>query len=295
MNSLSPHRPLIKRLVFVIVTCLLLFIVGAGISIWLFQALFAQSVARIFPAALAGNIESYFFAFVGLHFAVLLYVRLTDQAVLRRFFGAYRHNTLRFFLIGLACGLAANGVCIALPLLRGELAFASGHLPLWAGALMAFCVFVQASAEELLFRGYVLQYLADGYSSPWVGISVSSLLFAAGHFSNAGMNLLSFLNLLLAGLAFAIAVYYFGSFWFAVAFHTAWNFSQAFLFGLPNSGQSTGCSFLQLTSARQSLFYDIAFGVEGTLSAACVFILIILAEFILIRKQNLSLNREELS
>lgn len=294
MQSLSPRRPLVLRLSYVIVVCVLLFIVGAAISVQLSALLPLQLLTRLFPEVIANNIVIYFFDFFGLHVAVLLYIRFTRKEVLPRFFSGYRNNSPGFFLFGLLCGLAANFICIALPLLRADLSFAPGNMSPWAGALLFVCVLVQASAEELLFRGYMLHYLADGYRSPWVGILFGAVMFAAGHLFNFGITPLSFFNILLAGLALALAVYYFGSFWFAIAFHTAWNFCQTFLFGLPNSGQSAGISFLQLTASRQSLFYDTAFGVESTLSASCVYVLMILIELFIIRKYKLNI-REELS
>lgn len=51
-------------------------------------------------------------------------------------------------------------------------------------------VLIQASAEEILFRGYLQQALAARFSSPLVWIAVPSALFALGHYtpSQAGEN-----------------------------------------------------------------------------------------------------------
>ena len=51
--------------------------------------------------------------------------------------------------------------------------------------------------------------------------------------------------------------------------HTAWNFTQNFLFGLPNSGLVSEASIwgLDAASARDSLVYNVAFGVEGAVPA----------------------------
>lgn len=45
--------------------------------------------------------------------------------------------------------------------------------------------------------------------------------------------------------------------------HTAWNFTQNLLFGLPNSGLVSESSFLYLTESNNSLIYAATFGVEG--------------------------------
>ncbi|WP_271948880.1 CPBP family intramembrane glutamic endopeptidase [Ruegeria faecimaris] len=49
--------------------------------------------------------------------------------------------------------------------------------------LSLLAVFVQISAEELLFRGYMQQSLAARFRSPIIWMGVPSLLFAVGHYS----------------------------------------------------------------------------------------------------------------
>ncbi|MEM9969236.1 MAG: CPBP family intramembrane glutamic endopeptidase [Pseudomonadota bacterium] len=44
-------------------------------------------------------------------------------------------------------------------------------------------VFVQVSAEEILFRGYLQQQLAARFRAPWVWMLLPSALFAVGHYS----------------------------------------------------------------------------------------------------------------
>ncbi len=56
--------------------------------------------------------------------------------------------------------------------------------------LSLLAVFVQISAEEIFFRGYLQQQLAARFSSPWVWMVLPSTLFAIGHYqpSEAGGN-----------------------------------------------------------------------------------------------------------
>lgn len=287
MDKLTAKRPLILRLGFILPFSMFLFLAGSALSSEVITPLLKGPVFRLFPESIAVNVESYFLNFAGIHVVVLLYIFLTRRDVMRRFFSGYRHNTARWFLMGILAGLGTNLLCIGIPFLRGELSFERGNLSFPAGLLLFFCVFVQSSAEELFFRGYLLQYLADGYLSPWVGILASSFLFASGHLFNAGVTVLAFIIILLAGVSQAVMVLYFGSYWFPLAFHTAWNFCQAFLFGLPNSGQSSACSILHFTHAKQSLFYDTSFGVESTLSAALIYAGFIIIEFLILSKKNI--------
>lgn len=48
--------------------------------------------------------------------------------------------------------------------------------------LSLLAVFVQASAEEIVFRGYVLQQLAARFRSPLIWMIAPSVLFALGHY-----------------------------------------------------------------------------------------------------------------
>ena len=98
------------------------------------------------------------------------------------------------------------------------------------------------------------------------------------HLANHGVTILSVLNIFLVGILFSLMVYYMDSLWCAFAVHTAWNFTQNILFGLPNSGINVPYSVFKLNAAtaRDSFAYNVGFGIEGTvfadivLLAACV-------------------------
>jgi membrane protease YdiL (CAAX protease family) len=66
-------------------------------------------------------------------------------------------------------------------------------------------VFVQSSAEEILFRGYLQQQLGARFRSPWVWMVVPSVLFAFAHYDpqTAGEN--AWLIVIWAGL-FGVAM-----------------------------------------------------------------------------------------
>ena len=67
-----------------------------------------------------------------------------------------------------------------------------------------------------------------------------------------------------------------------------WNFTQSFIFGLPNSGTPADISLFHLgevLNTAGSLFYDPGFGVEGALPSLIVDLLII-AVILLLAKKN---------
>ncbi len=150
-------------------------------------------------------------------------------------------------------------------------------------ALLVVCV--QSGAEELVTRGYMLGALRERYPV-WVAVLGNSLLFAALHLTNNGITVISFLQTLLIGLLFSLFVVFLDSLWMAIALHTAWNYTQNFLLGLPNSGHVSEKSFLHLEAAGNSAFYDATFGLEGSLSSLAVICLLIAAMLFLSWKKR---------
>lgn len=86
------------------------------------------------------------------------------------------------------------------------------------------------------------------------------------------MGVLPIVQLLVVGVLFSLFVYYYNGLWIACAFHTAWNFTQSILFGLPNSGVVSAYSVFRLdaASATDGLFYSVDFGVEGSIGAVVI-------------------------
>lgn len=55
------------------------------------------------------------------------------------------------------------------------------QLALWSAIILLLLVPVQAAAEELVFRGMLMQVLGSWLRSPWIAIVVPSVLFALSH------------------------------------------------------------------------------------------------------------------
>ena len=134
------------------------------------------------------------------------------------------------------------------------------------------CVFIQSAGEEIVDRWYLYQKLRRRYKAPWIAVLLNSLFFAGLHIFNPGMGVLPIVQLLVVGVLFSLFVYYYNGLWIACAFHTAWNFTQSILFGLPNSGVVSAYSVFRLdaASATDGLFYSVDFGVEGSIGAVVI-------------------------
>ncbi|MCL4540348.1 MAG: CPBP family intramembrane metalloprotease [Bacteroidetes bacterium] len=128
-----------------------------------------------------------------------------------------------------------------------------------AGALGA------AVSEELVFRGYLLTNIVEGWGII-AAIIVTSLLFGFAHIFNPNFSWMIGLNLSLAGLLLAYGYFVTGSLWFPICFHLAWNMFEGYIYGLPVSGLNPGMiSFIISKISGPAWLTGGVFGPEGGL------------------------------
>ena len=101
---------------------------------------------------------------------------------------------------------------------------------LWAGFFLVVGVF-----EEFFFRGY-LQFTAASGMGFWPAAMLLSVIFGASHLSNPGEGFLGVLDVFLIGMFFCLTLRRTGDLWFAIGFHTTWNFGETYVYSVPNSG-----------------------------------------------------------
>ena len=180
------------------------------------------------------------------------------------------------FIIGLAAGCLLNSICVLAAKLNGNITIetnADVNIGLLIFAFLA--VFIQSTTEELESRGMVFGMLADVVPT-WAAAVISAIFFAALHLLNNGITWISFISIIVIGIAYAFAYYYTGSIYLPAGMHTAWNFTQDFIFGLPNSGNPSAMSILKSTALSDSWAYSTEFGVEGSYTAIAVNVILIL-------------------
>ena len=173
-------------------------------------------------------------------------------------------------LIGLLFGGGINFLCALVPILKGEIVLSVSNVFNIPGLIILLVlVFFQATGEEIACRGLVMQRLIYRYKKPWLALLLSSLVFGIMHLLNPGMTILSFLNIVIHGLMYALICYALDNYYIAFAGHCGWNYMQNIVLGLPNSGNAASFSIFELVKnpADISLTYDPTFGVEGTLTA----------------------------
>ena len=99
-------------------------------------------------------------------------------------------------------------------------------------------VLIQASAEEIVFRGYIQQQLAARFSSPWLWMVLPSALFGFAHYTPAeagGNAVLIGLWATLFGLLMADLTARSGTLGPAIAVHFVTNVSALLLTSLPDT------------------------------------------------------------
>jgi membrane protease YdiL (CAAX protease family) len=215
--------------------------------------------------------------------AVLLVWRNVDRRPVREL-GLQPHGAPRRWLRGAAAAALMMGfIVLAWYALLTGATWDVNPNPLRASAVLIVGLLgfaVQGPAEEVLFRGYVLENLADRWG-PWWAVIISSLGFGLLHAPNPNFGLLPFVNLVLFGLATALYKVRVdnGQLWGVFAIHTVWNWLQQVVFGLPNSGIASAADNAVFTLTPNAALPDPisggGFGPEGTLAASLVLLALI--------------------
>ncbi|GAB1471818.1 type II CAAX endopeptidase family protein [Chloroflexota bacterium] len=129
---------------------------------------------------------------------------------------------------------------------------------------------VQGGAEEVLIRGWVLPVIGARYK-PWIGLLVSSLIFALLHGLNPGLSAIALVNLALFGVFAGLYAMREGSLWGVSALHSVWNWVQGNFFGFQVSGTDAGGgTLINLMETGTDWLTGGKFGPEGGLAVTIV-------------------------
>jgi uncharacterized protein len=146
--------------------------------------------------------------------------------------------------------------------------------------------------EEYLVRGYLQYTLTRGLAGLyqwvfktrhsaalgyWTAAVMFSILFGLGHSSNPGESPIGLLSAGLAGFVFCFSLWRTGSLWWAIGFHTSWDWGQSFLYGVADSGMMAQHHLLATHPVGKPILSGGATGPEGS-----IFIIAVLALAILI-------------
>lgn len=201
-----------------------------------------------------------------------------NRPILRQLLPNKNGNNHKGVLTGLLLGFGTNGFCVLMSVIMGDIHLSFHEFNPILFFTFLFVVLIQSGAEELTDRVYLYQKLRRRYRHPAVAIVGNGAMFAVLHLLNPGVSVLPVIELLMTGVLFSLLVYYYDGVWAAIVFHTAWNFTQSIVFGLPNSGLVSEYSLFRLeaASARNGLFYTVDFGVEGSIGSTAIHTLLVM-------------------
>jgi membrane protease YdiL (CAAX protease family) len=214
----------------------------------------------------------------------LIWVRFVDRRPATSIGLRTRHplrEWLRGLLVGaglmlLSVGLMAalgtiesggNSLDTLIPLLIAD------PLPVLGAVGMLLLFLVQGPAEEVVFRGYLLPVLG-ARGSITLGVVLSSTLFGLLHALNPNFGVLPLVNIVLAGVVFALYGLVEEGLWGVFGLHSAWNWVQGNVLGLPVSGIAFGPSLFGLHEAGPDWLTGGSFGPEGSVVVTLLLVVV---------------------
>lgn len=222
---------------------------------------------------------------------IFLWVRFVEGRPIYTL-GFTRNGMFKKYISGLVTGVLMFSVVVGIIALFDGVqwdtrATIATGMAAWLPVSILFLAYlVQGASEEILARGWYFQVVGKRYK-PWLGALLSSVFFTAVHLGNAGVNITSVLNLLLFSTLMILFVLKDGSIWRACGWHSAWNWTQANVFGLEVSGtQVRGGTIIDLSTAGPELVSGGGFGPEGSLITTFIILIAITYWIMLILKKS---------
>ena len=236
------------------------------------------------------NTAILYFAFFGVWVTFFLNALLKKNRPLFKAYGTgLSGNRIPELLIGLLLGFGMNGLLILFAMLHGDVHLYFDRFEIVPFFILLLAVFIQSAAEEIMCRGFIYQRVLRTYRGKFLlAVLVNGIFFGLIHMTNDGATPIAIIDIIICGIQYSAMVYYFDSLWMAMGAHAGWNFTQSILAGLPNSGNVFPYSIFRLdaATASNSFFYDVGFGVEGTIPAVIMEIAVTVAIVLIGRKMN---------
>jgi len=212
-------------------------------------------------------------------FAVLIARRFLDRKSFVSLGFALVGSAWRDLLFGFALSAAMAGLALWLMVIFG---FVSNVQLNWAGSTTAVLLLtllvptiITGYWEELVFRGYLLQNMAEGLGLN-IAVVVSCLLYGLVHASNPNATLLSSAIIVLFGYLRIFGYLSTGLLWLSIGMHIGWNFFQSAVFGFAASGHAEDQTLFSHDPAAADWLSGGEFGPEGSVLVIPVLLLALL-------------------
>ena len=284
-----------------------LFIVGQTVM-YLVLAVIGRA-AGLFSSDI-WNTAILYLAFFGVWIMFFLNALLKKNRPLLKAYGTgLRGNRIPELLMGILVGFLMNGVLILFAIMHGDIhlyfdRFSIGAIlflfvsvfiqsaaeeSIGAFVLLFVAVFIQSAAEEIMCRGFIYHRILRTYRGQYLAAAlINGIFFGLIHITNNGATPIAIIDIMICGIEYSALVYYFDSVWMAMGMHAGWNFTQSILAGLPNSGNVFPYSIFRLdaATATNSFFYDVGFGVEGTIPSIIIELVVLVLIIVIGRKMK---------
>ena len=245
------------------------------LAIGLFTVLtvyFTVIIGNIFLTELTPNVSPDARGFLTMYgpyvltlFSFLVMTYFTSKPIFNSYFTGMRGNNMLYMTVGGITGLLITAICVLPALMCSDIQLApikptGSSIAKVIGLFIL--LFVQGAADEVAFRGYLFR---NGLTRMplWMNFAYNALLYGLMYCYFTNFHLLSIINIIIASYGFAFCVHYFESLWMAIGMHVMWNFSQFFIFGLPNEGNLGQLSLWHVNETISGFFYSSETGILG--------------------------------
>ncbi len=282
----------------------------AGWSLLVFSALFVAIIFcinvighKLYPPApktakAASDISATPRLFIAesIPFLVTLLVTWIMSKIERRpnsVYGLGGSRKLPHFLTGLAWGVICLSLLVLILWKTGRLVIdsrlLSGSYIFRYGATWLLSFLLVALLEEYLTRGYLQYTLTRGLASLyqwafktchsatlgfWTAAIILSTLFGLGHSNIPNESPIGLLSASLASMVFCLSLWRTGSLWWAIGFHTSWDWAQSFLYGVADSGRMIEHHLFATHPVGKPILSGGATGPEGSIFVVAILALI---------------------
>ena len=197
------------------------------------------------------------------------------------------------FLAGLAWGVTCLSLLVLTLWKTGLLVFDSrlifGSDVLRYGAIWLVGFLLVALLEEYFTRGYLQYTLTRGLAGFyqwafktrhsaalgfWTAAVIFSVLFGLSHGRNPGESPIGELSAGVGGMIFCFSLWRTGSLWWAIGFHTSWDWAQSFLYGVADSGTMVQHHLLATHPVGKPILSGGTTGPEGSIFVVAILALI---------------------
>jgi len=209
--------------------------------------------------------------------AGLLVLRFFDRRPPALLGLGFSRGWLRELALGLAAGVVATGLLVLILVATGSVSMAlSADLRGSFGALGLYLVLftLAASVEELLFRGYLLQSLAEG-SRRWIAGLLLCIPFTWAHADNPDVTIIGITNIFLAAVILVILYFQTRRLWLPIGFHISWNLAQSWLWGFDVSGIKIQDQLFVMDPTGADYLTGGEFGLEGSALSLVLFVVLV--------------------